>query len=411
MADYINQLKAEGYTSMRDQYLARLAAFPSLNGNTPSAETDQRLIDQADTLPTHSKDDNDVVLNIDDPPAVKNTVSAPIYSASEVPETQPAPVTSSPTPNPASRPNKVSDPSVDRSANRLELATPISEARCKVSEPSTLSDMPRAPWTMPPGTFVSAVTPVPKSESNESNTASAIPSSPLPSKANVSMAAPLVDTLSETTSVSESTTASDSAPSVPESAPSIPKIALSSPELVSKANTETDLPTTLSKAESSAKSESESAESGTNMSEAAIPETDMSKIQNAKAKKYPAISMMKYPAPTASKLPTGVPTKPSFLNCTPPPPPKTPEPGPKSQVKSIKDQGLHHMELPLIDIVKNALVVKEDKVRQYMVQAIKTGDIYYTNVNDKNLPAMTDNILAGCKILTLSQRKKKKLIQ
>ena len=38
MIDYINQLKDEWYTSIRDQHLAKLAAFPSLNGNTPDPD-------------------------------------------------------------------------------------------------------------------------------------------------------------------------------------------------------------------------------------------------------------------------------------------------------------------------------------------------------------------------------------
>ena len=130
MAEYVNQLKAEGYTSMRDLHIARQAAFPSLNGNTPSAETDQRLLDLADTLPTHSKDDNDFVVDIDDPPAVKNITSAPITSASDVPVTQPVPVTSLPITDPASMSNKVSVPSVD-----------ISSLPSKVSNSPTVSGL------------------------------------------------------------------------------------------------------------------------------------------------------------------------------------------------------------------------------------------------------------------------------
>ena len=72
MNDYISEIKAEGYTSLRETHYNQQATFPLLNDKIPDNSTEESLIDLADALaPNKAEEDddnNDILHNIDEEP-------------------------------------------------------------------------------------------------------------------------------------------------------------------------------------------------------------------------------------------------------------------------------------------------------------------------------------------------------
>ena len=67
------------------------------------------------------------------------------------------------------------------------------------------------------------------------------------------------------------------------------------------------------------------------------------------------------------------------------------------------------MEYPLIRYITESTPYSDDEIKQYVVQAIKQGEISYKTVNDEieETPFMTKTVLKGCRENSLLSNKKK----
>ena len=65
---------------------------------------------------------------------------------------------------------------------------------------------------------------------------------------------------------------------------------------------------------------------------------------------------------------------------------------PLLQVRPSPGQGLTPSEIPLIQLITESAPFSDVNVRNYVVQAIKLGEILYPNVDNVNSPKLTDNV-------------------
>ena len=67
------------------------------------------------------------------------------------------------------------------------------------------------------------------------------------------------------------------------------------------------------------------------------------------------------------------------------------------------------MEYPLIRYITESTPYSDDEIKQYVVQAIKQGEILYKTFNDEieETPFMTKTVLKGCRENSLLSNKKK----
>ena len=66
------------------------------------------------------------------------------------------------------------------------------------------------------------------------------------------------------------------------------------------------------------------------------------------------------------------------------------------------------MEIPLLKAIQESTDYTEEQVRNYAIQGMKVGQITFTNINDTNIPVMSDLVLKGCKGLSPQSNRKKK---